>query len=104
MDFSSIERISPTQQWKLVNPDKIKDDEPVEYAARVAKLNNVSHITIFIPRNYGGETTKISYIGIYGEFMLKRANPIVDKYELLPNPADHKKGDLLSATTSKQAF
>lgn len=106
LEFSSIESKPSTQQWVLVAPASVKSNEPVEYATKAFKFANVSHLTLFVPRNYGAPRTRISYIGIYGEFMLGKSNPIITKYELLPNPADHKKQEELMGTTngSKQAF
>jgi hypothetical protein len=105
LEFSSIESKPVTQQWALVSPASIKSDEPLDYATKAFKFANVSHLTLFIPRNHGAPRTRILYIGIYGEFMLGKSNPIITNYELLPNPADHKKEELLATTSgSKQAF
>lgn len=104
LDFSSIESKPVTQQWNLVAPFSILLEEPLEYSVKAFKFANVSHLTLFIPRSHGGATTRISYIGVYGEFMLGKANPIITKYELLPNPADHKKEELMGTSGSKQAF
>lgn len=104
LDFSTIEATPATQQWNLVQPFGLRMDEPVEYPTKAFKFNNVSHLTLFIPRNHGGPFTKISYLGIFGEFLLGKANPIITNYELLPNPSDHKKEELMGTASNKQAF
>lgn len=104
LDFSSIEGKTPTQSWPLVSPASQSGTEPIEYPTKVFKFSNVSHLTLFIPRNFGAPTTKIGYIGIFGEFLLSKTNPIITKYELLPNPSDHKKEELMGTASSKQAF
>jgi len=104
LDFSSIEKKTPTQQWDLVEPSVIQHDVPIEYPVKAFKFANVGHLTLFVPRNHGAPTTRIGYIGIFGEFMLGKTNPIITKYELLPNPADHKKDELLGVQSNKQAF
>jgi hypothetical protein len=37
------------------------------YNSRIAKFNNVSDITIYIPENYGADTTSVYYIGLKGD-------------------------------------
>lgn len=103
LDFSTIEAKPATQQWKLIVPSVVTD-EPVEYQTKAFKFANVSHLTLFFSSNHGAPTTKLDYIGIFGEFMLGKSNPIITKYELLPNPADHKKEELLGSVGSKQGF
>ena len=38
------------------------------YHCRVARFNSVDHLSIFFPRNYGAEQTKVYYIGLKGDF------------------------------------
>jgi hypothetical protein len=53
------------------------------YWTKVAKFQNVRHLTIFIPENVGGEdeTTRITYIGLRGEFFKIKRDPIITVYE-----------------------
>lgn len=104
LDFASIEGKTPTQKWDLVAPMSQNTTEPIDYPTKVFKFGNVSHLTLFIPRNFGAPCTRIGYIGIFGEFLLNKTNPIITKYELVPNPSDHKKEELMGTTGTKQAF
>jgi hypothetical protein len=73
---------------------------------RIAKFNNVSNITIYIPDNFGAENTRIYYIGLKGDFTpvqkeffvntdkakLNRG-PVIATYEAKPLAKDHKAPD-----------
>lgn len=37
-------------------------------AFRIAKFTNVNHLTLFFPSNFGGDHTRIHYIGLKGDF------------------------------------
>ena len=36
---------------------------------RVARFNNVEHLSIYFPANFGNDSTLIYYIGLRGDFM-----------------------------------
>jgi hypothetical protein len=58
---------------------------------RIVKFSSVNHLSIFIPQNYGDESTVIYYIGLQGEWLgARRQEVILTAYEAQPNPADHK--------------
>jgi hypothetical protein len=40
----------------------------IEYPVRVARFSALSSITLFIPDNFGDESTRITYIGFKGEW------------------------------------
>lgn len=86
------------------------------HAIRYSKFQNVASITLHFPDSFGGDTTKIEYIGFKGEATQVIAHIVVDfaalvlqiihvlgydeqlkrdvvatiVYELRPNPSDHK--------------
>ncbi len=77
---------------------------------RVTKFNGVTSLLMYIPSNFGAETTKIYYIGLRGEFaqvgnhayiycdddvslQAQRQGIVITSYEARPNPADHKTSD-----------
>ncbi|PAV59000.1 hypothetical protein WR25_12843 [Diploscapter pachys] len=64
----------------------------VDYPLKTAKFNNVSHLSIFIERNFGADETKVYYIGLRGEYQqdILRGKVPITTYELNPNVADHK--------------
>lgn len=104
MDFGAAESKTPTQQWSMVQPASLASGEPIEYTTKAFKFANVSHLTLYVPGNFGASATRISYIGVFGEFSLARTRPIITKYELVPNPSDHKREELLGTTASKSAL
>lgn len=118
IDFSSVESKTSAQSWTLVSPTSITKD-PIEYPTkyhvknhffphplfRAFKFANVSHLTLFFPTNYGSKSSKLKYIGLMGEFILNKANPVITKYELVPNPADHKsETEMMSSAVNRQGF
>ncbi len=103
LDFSSIDKKTAAQQWHMVASSQMKPGQPIEYNTKIFKFSNVSHLTLYFPASQGSDTLEISYIGLFGEFLLNKANPIITNYELVPNPSDHKKGELME-TSVNQAF
>ncbi len=52
-----------TQEWPLV-----EDPEGAHsYPTQLTKFNGVRSITLFFPRNFGADPTRIYYIGLRGE-------------------------------------
>lgn len=70
-----------------------------EYPTKLTKFSNVRNLTIYIPENFGGDVTKIAYIGLKGEYTVINKDPIITHYEIAANPADHK----LKGTSINQA-
>ncbi|KAK6632448.1 hypothetical protein RUM44_007490 [Polyplax serrata] len=72
----------------------------LEYSTKIVKFSSVHCLTIHIPKNFGGETTKIYYIGLRGEFSEGHRHGVtICTYEARPNIADHKTA--LSETVSR---
>lgn len=58
---------------------------------RIVTFNNVNHLSIHFPSNFGEEHTTIYYIGLKGEFSeAHRHGVTICNYELKPNMSDHK--------------
>ncbi|KAG0196884.1 hypothetical protein BGX28_009643 [Mortierella sp. GBA30] len=87
LDFDNAESTVPTQDWDLVEDSY---GQIAEYNTRVAKFSSIRSLTLFFSENFGGDTTKISFIGLKGEFSELKRDPIITVYELQANPADHK--------------
>ncbi|KAH0969494.1 hypothetical protein GBA52_028675 [Prunus armeniaca] len=81
------QRLNSTGEWDLVE----NFQGVLEYQTRYSKFQNVASITLHFPDSFGGDTTKIEYIGFKGEAtQLKRDVVATIVYELRPNPSDHK--------------
>ncbi|GLG95759.1 PITH domain-containing protein [Gryllus bimaculatus] len=79
--------IAPDQEFDL-HPD---NNGTLEYATKVVKFSSVTHLTLHFPKNFGGETTKIYYIGLRGEFTEGHRHGVtICTYEARPNVSDHK--------------
>ncbi|KAF9955857.1 PITH domain-containing protein 1 [Mortierella alpina] len=87
LDFDNAESTVPTQEWDLVEDSY---GQVAEYSTRVAKFSSIRSLTLFFSENFGGDTTRISFIGLKGEFSELKRDPIITIYELQANPADHK--------------
>lgn len=58
---------------------------------RVVTFNNVHHLTIHFPSNFGADSTKIYYIGLKGEFTEAHHHGVtICTYEARPVAEDHK--------------
>ncbi|KAI9118433.1 hypothetical protein K1719_010765 [Acacia pycnantha] len=87
IDFSDASRMKVVQEWDLVE----NTQGVLEYQTRYSKFQGVANITLHFPDNFGGDTSKIQYIGFKGEAtQLKRDVVATIVYELRPNPSDHK--------------
>ncbi|CAH1183690.1 unnamed protein product [Phaedon cochleariae] len=63
----------------------------VEYSTKVVTFSNVYHLTLHFPSNFGGESTKIYYIGLKGEFSEGHHHGVtICTYEARALPQDHK--------------
>ncbi|PNY09236.1 PITH domain-containing protein 1-like [Trifolium pratense] len=87
IDFSDAQSMQAIQEWDLAE----NMQGVLEYQTRYSKFQSVGNITLHFPDNFGGDTTKIHYIGLKGEAtQLKRDVVATIVYELMPNPSDHK--------------
>ena len=68
-------------------------DGSLEYTPKVARFSNVEHLSIYFPRNFGAETSKVYFIGLKGDFQeAHRHGVTICTYEAKPNISDHKTG------------
>lgn len=83
-DETSVE---PDQVFEL-HPDR---NGTIEYATKVPRFSSVQCLSIYLPSNFGEETTKVCYIGLKGEFQEAHRHEVtICNYEARANPADHK--------------
>ncbi|KAF9578584.1 hypothetical protein BGW38_005548 [Lunasporangiospora selenospora] len=87
LDFDNAESTGATQEWTLVEDT---NNQVAEYSTRIAKFTSIRSLTLYFSENYGGDTTRISFIGLKGEYSEFKRDPIITVYELQANPADHK--------------
>jgi len=40
----------------------------LEYQTKITKFQNVTHLTLFFPDNFGADSTQIYYIGLKGDY------------------------------------
>ncbi|XP_048435747.1 PITH domain-containing protein 1 isoform X2 [Pyrus x bretschneideri] len=98
IDFSDAQGMQAVQEWDLVE----NFQGTLEYQTRYSKFQNVASITLHFPNSFGGDTTKIEYIGFKGEATkLKRDVVATIVYELRPNPSDHKPDQEISSEATR---
>jgi len=75
----------------------------LEYYTKVAKFSNVEHLSIYLPSNFGEDTTKVYYIGFKGDFTKSHKHGVtICNYEARANPADHSVKDFNPTSHSVQ--
>ncbi|ELU18875.1 hypothetical protein CAPTEDRAFT_20036 [Capitella teleta] len=81
---------APDQEFEM-QPDRTGT---LEYTVKVARFNSVNSLSIYFPKNFGEDTTKVYYIGLKGDFTEARKHEVtITNYEAWANPADHKAKD-----------
>ncbi|CAJ0942004.1 unnamed protein product, partial [Mesorhabditis belari] len=79
--------IAPEQEINL----KQDTTGVVDYPLKASKFNSLHHLTIHVSDNFGGENTKINYIGFRGEFQEEfRERVVIATYEARALTKDHK--------------
>jgi len=84
LDFASVEGKAPVQEFDLVE----NFAGEIEYQTQVFKFQGVHHLCIHIPQALGAEETRISFVGLKGEFVERRREAVETVYELRPVPKD----------------
>ncbi|GJM94149.1 hypothetical protein PR202_ga10766 [Eleusine coracana subsp. coracana] len=87
IDFSDAQNMQPVQEWELAE----NLQGALEYQTRYARFQGVANLTLHFSDNFGGDTTKIYYIGLRGEATQNKRDVVATiVYEVMPNPSDHK--------------
>ena len=60
LTFESAQALTPCQKIEL----HAGNNGQIDYATKPAKFTNVQHLVMYFPKNFGAETTMISYIGV----------------------------------------
>jgi hypothetical protein len=88
VDFDSVDSIDCTQELSLLRD--IPHGTVAEYPTKVAKFSSLHCLTLFFPSNFSGsDRTRISYIGLKGEFTQINRDPVIAIYEASADLADH---------------
>ncbi|XP_050400553.1 PITH domain-containing protein 1 [Patella vulgata] len=75
----------------------------IEYPTKAARFNQVEHLSIHFPSNFGEDLTSVYYIGLKGDFTEARRHEVtICTYEARANPADHKTNALDSVNSMIQ--
>ncbi|KAG8699370.1 hypothetical protein FRC09_006659 [Ceratobasidium sp. 395] len=86
LDFNDASEREPAQSF-----DVVQSRDVGEYTVKPAKFSSCRSITLFFPSAQGGDTVKIYYIGLVGEWSEFTRDPVITMYEAQANPADHQK-------------
>ncbi|CAI5708700.1 unnamed protein product [Peronospora destructor] len=95
IDFSNANELPAQQKLDLVEDDSANIDYPLQ----VRKFQGVCNVTLVFKDSYGGDETKIYYIGLKGESKKWRHGVVECVYEARPQPADHKVTDTIGSTS-----
>lgn len=61
------------------------------YPLKAVRFTSVNTLSIHIRDNFGADTTRIHYIGLFGDFTpAPRREVVIANYEVTPNISDHK--------------
>lgn len=90
IDFSNAHEL-PSVQTLDLNEDI---DAEYEYALKTSKFYSVQSLTMFFPESFGGDQTKIFYIGFKGANMKFKRDIVEAVYESRPTAEDTRaRGD-----------
>lgn len=89
LDFTSIERVKPTQEFACISNQIEHQQKVIEYQLKAHLFGNVASLTILF-KNPTTSHTMIRYLGFAGDFVNSKAAPVITQYELKPQLSDHK--------------
>lgn len=87
LDFGTANDLPPVQRWDLA--ENLRGD--IELPCNVAKFSGVHSLDLHFPSNYGADTSRISFIGIKGEFSERKREAVQAVYEVRPVPGPSNK-------------
>ncbi|CAM9964479.1 unnamed protein product [Discosporangium mesarthrocarpum] len=87
IDFGVANDLPPVQTLEMVEDS---GGVEVDYPTKMTKMQNVSDITLFVPENFGADSTIISYLGFKGVDTKLRHGVVECVYESKPQAQDHK--------------
>lgn len=87
MSFEDAAQGKPDQEMEL----KMDTEAKLDYPLAAHKFSNVHCLTLHFPANFGGEQSRLYYIGLRGSFQHDfRERIAIATYEARPIPDDHK--------------
>ncbi|KAI9922509.1 hypothetical protein PsorP6_000427 [Peronosclerospora sorghi] len=95
IDFSNANELIAQQKLEVVEDDAAS----INYPLQARKFQGVNNVTLFIEDSYGGNKTKIYYVGLKGESKKWRHGIVECVYEARPQPADHKVKSTIGSTS-----
>ncbi|GJQ66837.1 hypothetical protein Trydic_g7869 [Trypoxylus dichotomus] len=86
MTFDDV-ACSPDQEFDL----HVDPTGSLEYSTKIVTFSSTYHLTIHFPTNFGGDSTRIYYIGLRGDFTQGHRHGVtICTYESRANLSDHK--------------
>ncbi|GJP33523.1 hypothetical protein CLOM_g9596 [Closterium sp. NIES-68] len=87
VDFSVVNDLTPVQEWNLA--ENLRGE--LEYTTKYSKFQGVSSLTLHFPSNFGGDFSRIYFIGLKGEATQNNRRAVAAVvYEAQANPSDHE--------------
>eukprot|EP00439_Symbiodinium_sp_Y106_P070526 s534_g12.t1 len=92
LDFTSVGDIEPTQEVQLVEDFH----GAIQFPLRAAKFLSVTNVSLYFPHSFGGERTRIHWIGLWGVGSEHKRQAVMTVYEAIGNAKDNDvKDDVL---------
>merc|ERR1712176_1069126 len=84
IDFTNVNDIEATQELDLVEDFH----GAVLWPLRAAKFITVTKIALFFPSSFGGDRTRIHWIGLWGVGSAHKRQAVNCVYEAIPNASE----------------
>mmetsp|Transcript_21993 Transcript_21993/g.50846 ORF Transcript_21993/g.50846 Transcript_21993/m.50846 type:complete len:206 (-) Transcript_21993:81-698(-) len=92
LDFTSVADTEPTQDVELAEDFH----GAIQFPLRAAKFLSVTQVCLYFPQSFGGERTRIHWIGLWGTGSEHKRQAVVTVYEAIGNAKDNDvKDDVL---------
>ncbi|CAI5511946.1 unnamed protein product [Closterium sp. Naga37s-1] len=87
IDFSVVNDLTAVQEWDLT--ENLQGE--LEYTTKFSKFQGVSSLTLHLPSNFGGDFSRIHFVGLKGEATQNNRRAVAAVvYEAQANPSDHE--------------